>query len=70
MNSQDDLVAAASMLKWQIAHSKVDLKQKAELEARMKNLYKKRNQFPILKRWFVEKIYFEMMPQELPLGMV
>lgn len=70
VDAQDDLVAAASMLKWQIAHSKVDLKQRVELETRMKSLYKKRTQFPILKRWFVEKIYFEMMPQELPLGMV
>lgn len=70
VSAQDDLMAASSLMKWQIAHSKLDLKQRTEIEARMKNLYANRSQYSVLKRWFIEKIYLEMMPNEQPMSMV
>lgn len=74
ISQESDLLASTSLIKWQLAHQNLSAKQKLEIEKMVQSLYKKRNEFSQLKKWFVERAYEKILkshpPLEVPVGWV
>lgn len=68
VSQEKDILASTVLLKWEFAHKTIPLDQKLVIEKRVKELYEKREEFSVLKRWFIERTYEKLIPDNSPLG--